>query len=157
MPRSELYPPPVQKQEGSDDAMVPRSMNQDDSFKPQMTVVARFNIDFGDVVIEQGTKGQITSQAGEPIVVKWDRIGDRPAAAAQLMPVEVPTFDEDVFVPKPKRSAAPPATQKKKKKKTEAVEEAPPLSIARMEDNRAKEALNKAGKGPGKGKDDVTV
>jgi len=136
--------------------MIPLSMNQDDSFEPEMAVMARFNIDFGDMVIEQGTKGHIVSKKGEPIVVKWDRIGDRPAAAAQLLPVDGPKFDEDVYVPKQKRNTEVQEPEKKKKK--EVVAEAPAISLARMEDNRVKEVLEKkAGKGPGKGKDDVTV
>jgi len=152
--RNEQYPEPVQRQEVSDDAMIPLSMNQDDSFEPEMAVMARFNIDFGDLVIEQGTKGHVISKKGEPIVVKWDRIGDRPAAAAQLLPVDGPKFDEDVYVPKQK----PRAEVKEPEKKKEVVVEAPVISLARMEDNKVKEALEKnSGKGPGKGKDDVTV
>jgi len=120
-----------------------------------MDVMARFKIDFGNMVIEQGTKGHIVSKKGEPIVVSWDRIGDAPAAAAQLLPVDGPKFDEDVYVPKQKRN---PEVQEPEKKKKEVVAEAQAVSLARLEDNRVKEASEKkVGKGPGKGKDDVTV
>lgn len=160
MPLSEQYPPPVQKQEGSDDAMIPLSMNKDNSFEHGMTVMARWTIDFGDVVIEQGTQGQIISKSGEPILVRWDRIGDRHAVASQLVHLpSIPIEDEDVYLPKKKRTEEVQVPEKKNKKKEVVAE--PQLSIARMEDNKAKEALRNKGKGPGKGKgkakDDVTV
>lgn len=152
MPLSEQYP----QQEGSDDAMIPLSMNQDISFEPEMSVMARNAIDFGDVLIEQGTKGKIISKSGEPILVRWDRIGERRAVASQLMPVVEPTFDdEDIYLPKKRRSEEVQETGKKKQKKETVAE--PQLSIARMEDNKAREASKNAGKGSGKGKDDVTV
>lgn len=125
-------------------------------------MAARFDMDFKDVLIEQGTKGQIISQKGDPLLVKWDGIGERPAAPSQLIPV-APINDEEVFYPKVTRKAEVQTSEKKKKK--EVVAEGPVLSIARMEENRAKEAeVKNKGQGKGqakgkgkKGKADVTV
>merc|ERR1719162_882490 len=123
--------------------------------------MARFDMDFRDVVIVQGTMGQIVSQNGDPLLVKWERIGDRPAAPSQLLPiVGPPQADEDVFFPTVKRKAEVP-TIHQKMMVVEEVEEEPVLSPARleelaaiearMEENAATEGEKSQGKGKGKG------
>merc|ERR1712028_60614 len=116
-----------------------------------MNVMARFDMDFRDVVIVQGTMGQIISQHGDPLLVKWERIGDRPAAPSQLLPiVGPPQADEDVFFPTVKRKAEVP-TIHQKMMVVEDVEEEPVLSPARLEENAATEGEKSQGKGKGKG------
>ena len=141
----------MQKQEGTnEDAMYPVAMSQDDSFEPGMAVMARFAVGFrGSQVIEQGTMGRIISQKGDPLHVWWDRIGDRPAAPSQLIPVVGAASDDDEEVHYPR--VMRPNSQAQITEK-EDVAEAPVLSLDGTEDNKAKEEAEKSkGKG-GKGK-----
>lgn len=96
--------------------MYPRAMGQvgqDGSFKTGMAVLAQNDMDFGDVVVKQGTKGQIVSQKGEPLLVKWERIGERPAAPSQIAPIDPgQMIDEEVYYPRVKRNPEQQATGK---------------------------------------------
>lgn len=120
-----------------------------------MTVAARFSIDFGDVVIEQGTKGQIVSRRGHPLLVKWEGIGDRPVAPSQLIPIGPdPADSEEVYYPKvmrPNREVQAPVEEDNTEKPTKP-------SLAGTEENKAEQALaadettKQAPSGTGKGK-----
>jgi len=118
----------------------PLATAQTGPLKIGMSVLARNIINFGDIVIEQGTKGEILFIEEDSFLVKWDGIGDRPAAPSQLVPVDADASpsddDEEVFYPKSKRRVAPQAVEKAEE---EDVEEEPVVSLARMEENKARE------------------
>lgn len=140
-----------------------------------MAVRARFAMDFSDVVVEQGTMGQIVSQKGDlPLIVQWERIGDRPAVPSQLVPIVGPPAastrddDDDVFYPTMRRRGE---VQNKEIEVVEDVAQVPVMSraskeedearaanMASMEGNKASEAeksqatKSQAAKGQGKGK-----
>lgn len=115
-----------------------------------MTVAARFSIDFGDVVIEQGTKGQIVSRRGAPLLVKWEGIGDRPVAPSQLIPIGPDPADEEVYYPK--------VMSPRNREVQAPVEEENKPSLAGTEENKAEQAsatdstTKEAPSGTGKGK-----
>jgi len=114
---------------------------QNGQFKPGMSVLARNNMDFGDLVIKQGTKGQIVFKEADSLLVKWDGIGDRPAAPSQVVPVESgPTDDGELFFPKIKRKVEPQVLEQAEDFE---VEE-PVLSIARMEEKIARDKEKKS-------------
>jgi len=125
--------------------MYPLTMKNDGSFQPGSAVVAQFDIDFGDLVIVQGTKGRVVSEKDQPLLVRWDGAGDRPVAQSQLAP-EAPNSgddDEEFFLPKVFRKTevqAPLEEEEEEEKK--AVEST--LSIARMEENKARAEQDKA-------------
>jgi hypothetical protein len=88
----------------------------------------------------------------DPLLVKWERIGDRPAAPSQLLPIVGPTSensDEDVFFPKRRRDAEVQTTDQKMMI-AEEVEEERVLSLGRMEENAAIEAMEAAAKAAAK-------
>lgn len=108
-------------------------------------MLAQFNMDFGDLVIVQGTKGRIVSEKDDPLFVRWDGIGDRPAAPSQLVLADssLEEDQEEFFLPVMGRKAEAQVAIKEEKKADEGAQ-----SIAKTEDNKAK----KVGKGKGKAK-----
>lgn len=151
MPADDLYP----RQQGHGDAMVPLSMSQPElatSFAPGMQVVARFDMKFPDVVIAQGATGQIISQKGDPPLVNWDNIGERPAAPSQLLPAAAPTNNKDneeVFYPTDK--AKKQSSTEKRKRTGEDVPVSPAVSIAKLEEMQAKKLQRAKSKSNGGG------
>lgn len=76
-------------------------------------VLARYSMDFGDLVVLEGTKGQIVSQKDEPLLVKWEGIGERPAAASQIVSIDQGQMtEEEVYYPRAKRSPKQQAASK---------------------------------------------
>jgi len=144
VPQDNQYRQTSRRQDGNTDAMdamYPLTTAHNGPFKHGMSVLARNNMDFGNLVIKQGTKGQIVFKEEDSLVVKWDGIGDLPAAPSQLVPVDSgPTDDdEEFFFPQIRRKVEPKVVEK-----TEDVEVEPVLSLARMEENRASETEKRA-------------
>jgi len=124
--------------------MYPVAMNNDGSFQPGSVVVAQFDLDFGDLVIAQGTKGRVVSEKDDPLLVRWDGAGDRPVAQSQLA-LEAPNSgddDEEFFFPKVGRKESEEEGEAPLEEEKKAVESK--LSIARMEENQARIEQDKA-------------
>lgn len=153
----------MRQPEGYEEAMLPVSL--ENSFEYGMAVTARFPMYYGDAFVSAGTSGQVISQKGFPLVVRWHGIGDKPVVASQLSADNDPphvgddSADEEVFFyPKVFLNTEEQAPVQRNAIPYEA--EAPGN---KDEDLKAKDAEKGKGKGKGKkgkgkkGKVDVTV